>query len=243
MFERSTRIGDLHCRVVQSDDPGLQLTRAAVLCHGFGAPGDDLVPLGHEVLSRWPELARDTRFVFPEGPLELAAFGLGDARAWWPLDFTRMMAASRGDAEYVRTLREETPEGLPHARRLLLGLLDGLTRQMSIPLSRVTLGGFSQGAMLATDVALRLEEAPAGLAIFSGTLICEAEWMRRARLRRGLRVFMSHGQSDPLLPYENAENLRALLAQAGLVVTFEPFEGGHALPFEAVEGLAALLAG
>ena len=40
-----------------------------VLCHGFGAPGDDLVPLGAEMLARNPRLAEQVRFVFPAAPL------------------------------------------------------------------------------------------------------------------------------------------------------------------------------
>ena len=104
------------------------------------------------------------------------------------------------------------------------------------------LGGFSQGAMLATDVALRLDEPPAGLVIFSGTLVNEAEWAARAPRRAGLGVLQSHGRQDPLLPFDNAVALRDLLAGAGLAVDFFAFDGGHALPPDALLRLGAFLA-
>ena len=95
--------------------------------------------------------------------------------------------------------------------------------------------------MVATDVALRLEEAPAGLLIFSGSLISEPEWRKRAPSRRGLKVLQSHGTQDPLLPFERAVALRDLLIDAGLEVDFLSFEGGHTIPAEALERAADFL--
>ena len=95
--------------------------------------------------------------------------------------------------------------------------------------------------MVATDVTLRLEEAPAGLFIFSGTLICEPEWRKRAPARRGLEVLQSHGTQDPLLPFQRALALRDLLVEAGLNVDFLPFEGVHTISLEALHRAADFL--
>jgi phospholipase/carboxylesterase len=234
MPQVATQIGPLACRVFQQSDSPPELL--VVMCHGFGAPGDDLVPLAPDLVRRRPELAH-TRFVFPAAPLSLSSLGpgYGNGRAWWMLDMERLMSLS--PVEY----RAEVPEGLAAARRALLAVLDELTRSTGLPRSKCVLSGFSQGAMLATDVALRLEEAPAALGILSGTLISEVQWRAKAAARKGLRVFQSHGREDPLLPYLNAEALRDLLSGAGLDVAFLPFEGGHGIPLEAVEGLADLL--
>lgn len=212
-----------------------------VLCHGFGAPGDDLVPLAGAIVQGRPELGGRVRFVFPEAPLVLSQMGMPYGRAWWEIDLDRISAAR--DAESMRRLSQQTPEGLGRARRALLGLVDELARQSGGAASRMVLGGFSQGGMIVTDVALRLEEAPAGLLIFSGTLICEPEWRRRAPARRGLKVLQSHGTQDPLLPFERALALRDLLIEAGLEVDFLPFEGVHTIVLEALERTADLIVG
>jgi phospholipase/carboxylesterase len=236
MFD--TTIGGLSCRVLDgtSDGDG-ELKGALLLCHGFGAPGDDLVPIAGEVLRERPELAKHVRFVFPAAPLQPPM--LAGGRAWWELDMAALERAIQTGEE--RDLSGSVPDGLPAARKKLFGVVEELTQSSGLPLSRVVLGGFSQGSMLSCDVALRLEEAPAALVAFSGTLLSEDEWKTRAGRRAGLRVLQTHGREDPLLPFTQAERLRDMLSDAGLEVEFHAFDGGHGIPPVAIERLAALL--
>jgi phospholipase/carboxylesterase len=103
--------------------------------------------------------------------LSLAGPGFMDSRAWWLIDLEHIAAASQSP-EGRRALAQEIPEGLDTARRQLRATVEGVATRTELPIGRIVLGGFSQGSMLATDLALRLEEAPAGLLIFSGTLQC-----------------------------------------------------------------------
>lgn len=234
-------MGGLDCVVVDDLPEGGKPSLLVVLCHGFGAGGDDLVSLGGELLRGTEALAGKVRFVFPAAPLSLAEYGYGDARAWWLIDMMRLQRLQQGGPDALKALREEIPEGLAKARKLLLALVDELSRTTGLPLGKIVLGGFSQGAMLATDVALRLEEAPAALVAMSGTLLCEGEWRKRAPLRKGLAVFQSHGRQDLILPFANATALKELLEGAGLTVEFLPFNGPHTIPAEALEKIGALL--
>ncbi len=228
-----TKLGGLTCRVLdtgaQADGPPGPPALAVVLCHGYGAPGDDLVGLGAEVVHMRPELAGRVRFVFPEAPTDLGGHGFAPAgsRAWWPIDLLGLERAAAEGA--LDALRCAIPDGLDAARRLLATTVDEMLRRFDLTPARLVLGGFSQGAMLATDLTLRLEEAPAFLAIFSGTLICADAWRRRAPTRAGLRVVQSHGRQDPLLPFAAAQQLRDLLVSAGLDVDFIPFDGPHTI--------------
>ena len=223
-----TQMGGLNCHVVDALAPQAEPELAVVLCHGFGAPGTDLVGLGPELIHREPLLASSTRFYFPEAPLSLDELGMYGGRAWWPLNIERLAAAvERGD---VRNLRTETPDGLDMARTKLLSLVDQMTETTGLALGRIVLGGFSQGSMLATDVCLHLPTAPAGLCILSGTLLCEDEWRRLAARQSPFSVLQSHGRQDPLLPFSAAEALRDLLAEGGHSVEFIPFVGMHTIP-------------
>lgn len=229
----TTQMGELTCRVVGAEQPSF----VVLLCHGYGAPGTDLVPMAQELMHLRPALAEQVRFLFPEAPLTLPGFF--GARAWWHIDVARYERALRtGD---LRDMRTEIPEGLASARRKLMALLEVAQVETGLPLSRFLLGGFSQGAMLATDVTLRLEEAPAGLAALSGTLLCEEEWRPRAAKRAGLPVLQSHGRVDPVLPYQAAEWLRELLTESGMEVNFIPFDGAHTIPGESMHALAELI--
>lgn len=211
-----------------------------VLCHGFGAPGTDLVGLAEALSSFEPALA-GVRFHFPAAPLSLGALGYGDARAWWMIDFEALEALRGAGPEALRAFRQVEPPGMPAARKALHAAVTALMDGSGLPYSKLVLGGFSQGAMITTDLALRLEEAPAGLAIMSGTLLIEDVWRAKARARAGLQVFQSHGRSDALLPFAAAGWLEALLREAGLEVDFHGFEGGHELPRSVLVALARYL--
>lgn len=192
-----------------------------VLMHGFGAPADDLV-----VLAEALDVPRETRFAFPAAPIALELWA--GARAWWMIDLARYEAVWTGGD--LRSLSEDEPPGLADARARIDAMLDELQGALAVAGSRIVLGGFSQGAMLACDVALRSDRPLGGLMILSGTFLCRSIWTQRMDGRRGLPVFQSHGQADPLLPFSLAEDLREAMRAAGLEIDWQPFAGGHEIP-------------
>jgi phospholipase/carboxylesterase len=221
---RTETFGGLRTRIVGgTDGKGGGDGPVVVLLHGFGAPGEDLVPFGTAL-----GLPRDVRFVFPAAPLSLDDQGMFGGRAWWHIDMERLqLAIMTGRA---RDLSKEVPEGLSVARERVLALLGEVEKKLGAPYERIVLGGFSQGAMLACDVALHADRQVGGLILLSGTFLCEQEWRPRMAERRGLRVFQSHGAVDPLLPFELAERLRDALVEAGLDLDWIAFRGGHEIP-------------
>ena len=202
-----------------------------VLLHGFGAPGDDLVSLASY-------LRTPTRFVFPAAPIELGGL-YGDSRAWWRLDLAKLEADLRSGA--VRDRRDEVPEGLPEVRAQVSRFLDELQAKLAIRDDQLVLGGFSQGAMVALDVALHRTAPPAGLILMSGTLLAEGEWGPRMASLKGVPVMQSHGKHDMLLPFSIAELLHDRLRAAGAEVDWQPFAGGHEIPSPVLDAVATLL--
>lgn len=241
MGDLNTTMAGLRVRMKGAVGGGVAPRLAVVLCHGYGATGTDLVPLAGEMERMRPGLLEHTVFVFPEAPLSLGDLNplFGDARAWWHIEVGRYTSAmATGN---IGSLLDEVPEGLAKARRKMRALVDELQRTLGLDMDQIVLGGFSQGAMLAVDVTLHLEEPPAALAILSPALIARPVWLRRAPIRRGLRVLQSHGRQDQLLPFAVSERLRDLLVEAGLSVTFEPFNGGHEIPRAVLQKLVELI--
>jgi len=162
---------------------------------------------------------------------------MGDARAWWMIDveaIQRMAAVGE-----FRDLRNHEPEGIVEVRKQVSEMLDAL--ETSLKPSKTIIGGFSQGAMVATDVALRTERSLHGLILFSGTFLAEQAWRPKMGARAGLPVFQSHGRFDPVLPFDLAEELHSSLKAAGLNASFVDFGGGHEIPAPALSGANAFL--
>ena len=134
-----------------------------------------------------------------------------------------------------------SPPGIIDLRFARRHLVQEVANQTGLPMQKLVLGGFSQGAMIATDVALRLEEAPGALVVLSGTLLIEDAWRTKAKARTGLPVFQSHGRQDPVLPFAAAEWLRDLFVEAGMQHEFVPFDGGHTIGEDALLKLGAFL--
>ncbi len=228
-------LGELDCVVAPA--PSGRTRRLVVLLHGFGAPGDDLVGLSTALA------APDTALVFPAAPLTFAdLYGAPpfiDARAWWRLDLEAIERARRAGG--LRDLTRERPEGLDAARAGVVKLLGALRARH--PEASVVLGGFSQGAMLATDSALREDLGLEALVVLSGSLLCEPEWRPRFPALARVRVFQSHGVEDDILPYAFAARLHEGLREAGIAARFVPFEGGHGIAPEVLTALTEFLDG
>lgn len=207
-----------------------------VLCHGFGAPGNDLVPLGSML-----GVPAGTRLCFPAAPLSLGGSFFGDSRAWWMIDierYQRLLLSGRFDE-----ITAHEPDGMGAARDKLQETLAAIERSLGARPERTVLGGFSQGSMLSLDLALRCERPLAGLVLLSSTLAARELWAQRlaAGVRRGLPVFQSHGAYDELLPFGVAEQLRELLLGGGLQVEFHAFDGGHQIPEPVLHKLGGFL--
>ena len=234
-FEK-VKSGELDALVASHREAGDQVTGAVVLCHGFGAPGTDLAPIADEWFGAHQEL-KDVRFVFPAAPLVLdPAY---DARAWWEIDIERVQKLM--ETGEFRELRSSQPPRLAECRGMVQRLAEELCAQWQLHPGRVVVGGFSQGAMLTTDLVLNAPVPFGGLVCWSGSLINETEWRSVAAGNPATAVVQSHGTIDPILPFAGAEALRDLLMENGYPLEFIRFVGQHAIPPEALNAAVQLI--
>ncbi|HEX4406808.1 MAG TPA: hypothetical protein VH560_18340 [Polyangia bacterium] len=199
-----------------------------LLLQGYGAKAKDWLPFTKTI-----EVPRRARFVFPEAPEKTSPpDGPIGGRAWWRLDLEDHVPKGAR----LPDLSATHPPGLDEATARVRALMHRM------PKAPLVLGGFSQGAIVASNIAFTTDEPIAALVILSVTPVDEAAWLRGLAKRRGLRVFISHGRADPTLPFASADRLRKELAAAGLDVTWFPFDGVHEIPSAVVVALNRFLA-
>ena len=193
-----------------------------VLLHGFGASADDLNDVADSLAMVHP----GTRYVLCAGPFQTSNGG----RAWWPM---------REHPHYDQKQVLSTPEReLRSARNAVLELLRKL-RQRYAP-QKVALVGFSQGAMLALDVALTPSAGVARVAVLSGALVADT-MQRLAHDHATPAVFVMHGRTDAVLTFQGATQLVTTLKEHHIEPRFLPFDGGHEIPRKLIPGLAEFL--
>lgn len=186
-----------------------------ILLHGFGADASDLEPLKEAIPTH-----KKLNWLFPQGLLDVPIGPGWTGKAWWPLEMKNL------DTDFSST----KPQGLEQARQEILNMIQAL----GTPWSKIFLGGFSQGAMLATDIYLNAPTTPAGLIIMSGSLINKDENRPLIEKRKGERFFQSHGEADAVLRIKGARQLESYLNQGGMKGSILSFAGGHEIPPKAV---------
>ncbi len=183
--------------------------RASVLVvlHGLGANERDLFELGKQV-------APESLIVALRAPLEVGP----DQFSWFSVRFTAedpvhdVAAAETSRARIVEFVR-------------------ALKLEPGVDADRVTLLGFSQGAILSEAVAMTEPALVSGVVLMSGRTLPE---LKPVASTKRPRVLLMHGTRDPLLRYAGAVQTNEVLRAAGYDVDFRSFDARHEVTAEMV---------
>lgn len=143
-------------------------------------------------------------------------------RTWYPYSF---MAPT-----------EQNEPGLSSALRVIAALIDQV-EDAGLPRERIALLGFSQGACLATEYAVRHPQRYGGVFGLSGGLIGpEGTSFDYEGTMAGTPVFLGCSDRDPHIPLERVHETTAAFQQLGADVEERIYEGmGHTINQDEVE--------
>jgi phospholipase/carboxylesterase len=237
MEMREAQYGGLDCLVVRSREVDPKL--ACILCHGFGASGEDLLGLAEPLLQLCGDRREEIALVFPAAVMSLDDRGLPGGRAWWWIDLDRLL--NNPTPESQRAFRCDRPAGMKEASEKLQKAVQEIQQTWNLTPQQTILGGFSQGSMIATDAAHSLATPPGGLIIYSGALICEPDWIAAAPRLASTKIIQSHGRHDPILHISQGRALNHMLTKAGCTVKYLEFAGQHEIHPAAIRATAELL--
>ena len=114
-----------------------------------------------------------------------------------------------------------------------LAVLDGLVQKLvssGVQRSRIFLCGFSQGACLASEFAVRHADRFGGVIVFSGGLIGPpgTHWNSYQGTFAGTPVFLGCSDTDAHIPRTRVDESAAVFARMGATVTTRLYPGmGH----------------
>ncbi len=181
-----------------------------------------------------PAAAKNSRRIF------VVLHGLGDSLEGWrwlpgALDLPELnyFLVNAPDEYYGGYSWFEYPgdiaPGIHRSRKLLFELLDDV-RAKGFPADQITLGGFSQGCLMAVETGLRYPHRLAGIVGISGWVF-EIENLIRdlTPVTRSQRLLMTHGHFDPLLPFAETQRQARQLQSAGLKVAWHEFPKEHTI--------------
>jgi phospholipase/carboxylesterase len=110
----------------------------------------------------------------------------------------------------------------PHLSAVLtkIGELIKQIEAHGIPVEKIFIGGFSQGACLASEYVIRNPKQYAGLLVFSGGYIGPLNFQRQpGGDLHGMSVFIGCSDIDPHIPLQRVQETTALLKTMGASVT------------------------
>lgn len=197
--------GSLTCHRLR-DPPGTTPSRFGLILHGLGDSHRGWAPVPAMLdLPGWGWLLAD------------APLPYGDGWSWFSIELADQ--SFRIDHGQLRA-----------SATALAGLIAQLCAELAITPAQLALIGFSQGATMVLDHALRAPAAYAGVVAISGFL-AEAERYPAAfgAAARQQRLLVTHGTEDPLIPWQPVERQMRRLQELGVPLTWRLYDKEHTL--------------
>lgn len=190
------------------NSPKEKPSHALVMLHGVGSNERDLLELA-------PLLSQDRLVVSMRAPILMGP----QAYAWFHVQFTA----------------DGPVHNWNEAKNSLIIIEDALrdlSRQTGIPLEKISVFGFSQGAIMTVGLVLTSSLNLENYIASSGRTLPEfAEAARTQPLEDYSlrRVYVTHGTKDSKLPIHLGRNTDKLLSSTALKITYKEYNSEHGI--------------
>lgn len=191
--------------LVREPKEKLEKNPLLLLLHGYGSNEEDLFSFA-------AQLPDEYFIISARAPYALPPYG----NAWYAINFDADMNKFSDDVQAIAS------------RDLISKFVDELVEAYPVDKEKVTLIGFSQGAILSYSVALTFPEKIHRVAALSGYFnmdIIEKNHTVNNLLK--LEFFISHGSADQVIPVEWARKAPELLKTLGLSAEYHEYPVGH----------------
>ena len=205
---------DLPLQYLEQANPDSRNQPLVIFLHGYGSNEEDLFGIKDELPTRYT-------YVSVRAPQMLD----GDSYQWFH---------KKGEGAY-----DGETDDLNSSARLIADFIAQATAKYHTQSDKVFLVGFSQGAMMSYEVALRHPEIVGGIAALSGKVLPVLKsQLKPDRNLQPLAIFIGHGTADQLLPYTDGSDADSLLKSLALKPEFHAYPGiGHTITTNEMQDL------
>ncbi|NVZ66008.1 dienelactone hydrolase family protein [Pseudomonas gingeri] len=209
-------LADMPLTYLEQANPDTHDQPLVIFLHGYGSNEEDLFGIKDDLPANYTVLS-------VRGRLEL------DLGSYQWFHKRTDVAQYDGNSEDLKLSAEAVTDFI---RRV--------TEKYHTQPDKVFLVGFSQGAMMTYEVALRHPEVLRGIAALSGRVLPVVRTqVGSASSYRPLSVFIGHGTADPQVPYAGATDALAFLKGLSIEPQFHSYPGvGHTISGPEVKDLA-----
>lgn len=198
---------------IKQDNPPL-----LILLHGVGSNEKDLFSFADQLPDNYLVISARAPYEISPG-----------SYAWYEVDF------SSGKPVINKEKAEKS-------RSILVQFINQLKEKHKFDDRRVYLCGFSQGAIMAYSVGLTRPDKIKGIAVLSGRLLEEVKpLIKQSEALSKLKVFISHGTQDNVLPVHYANEASAYLKGLGISPDYKEYPEGHTISSGMLDALAEWL--
>jgi len=190
-------------------EPSNTAESCVIWLHGLGADGHDF----EAIVPQLGVAALNIRFIFPNAPKRSVTINAGmEMRAWYDIDPQSPISGASDIAVSVAQISQLIEKQL----------------ERGLKSHQIILAGFSQGGVIALELALAYDRKLAGIMALS-TYIHDLENLndRLGLANTETPIFMAHGRMDPMIPIARAAAARSSLDALNYPVEWHEYPMGH----------------
>ncbi|MEZ4837695.1 alpha/beta hydrolase [Flavobacterium sp.] len=186
-------------KIIQEKNPLL------LLLHGYGSNEEDLFSFASELPEEYYVVSAQAPY-----PLMYGSY------AWYAINF------EADDTKFSDVNQAK------QSRDLIANFIDELIAKYPINKEKVSLIGFSQGAILSYAIALSYPEKISKIVAMSGYLNPEMATKNFQQNNfSNLKIFASHGTVDQVIPIDWARKTSPTLEKLGIKFVYKEYPVGH----------------
>ena len=188
-------------------DNNFEPNSLVILLHGIGADALDLIPLA----KYWSSTLKKTKFCSLRAPYPYRLAPLG--RQWFDLE----------DRDQTRILKE-----IELVKPMIITFFKKKLEEYNLKYKDLILVGFSQGTMIALNLALTIKEEINGVLGYSGGVILTKSG--KIEIISKPKICLVHGTDDEVVPKKMMETTKIILKDNNMDVDTHLIESlGHSI--------------